>query len=73
MSHKERCQALFKSTLLILKNATIIIPIIEGMFFTIWDLVKPQKKEKTNGSDVDGSLRSESENITDTTGVEVVD
>ena len=46
MSHKERCEALFKSTLVILKNATIIIPVLEGMVFTIWDLIKPQKKEK---------------------------
>ena len=45
MTHKEKCQALFKSVLAILKNATIIIPVIEGMVYTIWDLVKPTKKE----------------------------
>lgn len=48
MSHKERCQALFGSFLVILKNVTVIIPVLEGMIFTIWDLIKPTKKEKVD-------------------------
>ena len=48
MSHKERCQALFGSVLVILKNVTVIIPVLEGMIFTIWDLIKPTKKEKVD-------------------------
>lgn len=48
MSHKEKCQALFGSVLVILKNVTVIIPVLEGMIYTIWDLVKPKKKEKDN-------------------------
>lgn len=59
MSHKEKCQALFGSALVILKNVTVIIPIIEGMIYTIWDLVKPKKKEKKDEEPKDAEVVKE--------------
>ena len=46
MTYRERTKAVCASILLILKNATVIIPVVEGIIYTIWDLVKPEKKEK---------------------------
>ena len=63
MTYRERTKLVCASILLILKNATIVIPVVEGIIYSIWDLVKPDKKEKTN----------ESEKITDTTASETSD
>ena len=46
MTYRERTKLTCASILLILKNATIVIPVIEGIIYSIWDLVKPEKKEK---------------------------
>lgn len=37
---------LFKSVLLILKNATIVIPLIEGVVYAIHDLLHPQLEKE---------------------------
>lgn len=37
-----------KLALSILKNATVIIPLIEGVVYAIQALVNPPKKEETN-------------------------
>ena len=62
MTYRERTKAVCASILLILKNATIVIPVIEGILYTVWDLIKPEKKEKQN-----------EEKITDTTAFETGD
>lgn len=45
MSYK-RGSLLFKSILLILKNATIIIPLIEGVVYSVHDLLHPQLEKE---------------------------
>lgn len=51
MTYRERTKLVCASILLILKNATIVIPVVEGIIYSIWDLVKPEKKEnKDDGS-----------------------
>lgn len=48
MSYRERTKAFCAAILLIAKNATIVIPVIEGIIYTMIDMVK-QIKEKKNG------------------------
>ena len=56
MSYRERTKLVCASILLILKNATIIIPVVEGILYTIWDLVKPEKKEKKDEESKDAEV-----------------
>lgn len=49
----------FKAVLLILKNATLIIPLIEGMIDSVYQFNHPQKELKDVGSEG----KSESEQI----------
>lgn len=46
MTYCERTKAVCASILLIVKNATIVIPVFEGIIYTIWDLFHSKKKEK---------------------------
>lgn len=50
MTYRERTKLTCALILLILKNLTIVIPVIEGVIYTVWDLIKPEKKEKTDES-----------------------
>ena len=50
MTYRERTKAVCASILLILKNATVVIPVVEGIIYAIWDILKPQKKEQKNGT-----------------------
>lgn len=46
MTYKERTKAVCASILLIIKNATVIIPVIEGIIYTIIDSISALKKVK---------------------------
>lgn len=48
MTYKEKTKAVCASILLIIKNATIVIPVIEGIIYSIIDLIEFKKKEKLN-------------------------
>lgn len=52
MTYKERTKAFCASILLILKNATVIIPVLEGIVYTIIDMVQAQKKIKSDSTKV---------------------
>lgn len=52
MTYIERTKAFCASILLILKNATIVIPVLEGIIYSIVDLVKVQKKVKSDSTKV---------------------
>lgn len=56
MTYRERTKAVCASILLILKNATIVIPVIEGILYTVWDLIKPEKKEKKDEEPKDAEV-----------------
>lgn len=55
MTYRERTKAFCAAVLLIAKNATIIIPIIEGIVYSIIDLVKPKKQDKEEIKDAEVS------------------
>lgn len=61
---------LFKSLMVILKNATIIIPLIEGVINTIYGLThhEEQQKEKKDESFIEEDKESK---VTDTYGIEL--
>lgn len=44
MTYRERTKAFCASILLILKNATVIVPVLEGIVYTIIDMIQAQKK-----------------------------
>lgn len=67
MTYRERTKLTCASILLILKNATIVIPVIEGIIYAVWDLVKPEKKEKKDES----AEEDKESKITDTYGIEL--
>lgn len=46
MTYREKTKAICTSILLIVKNATVVIPVIEGIIYTIIDTVKALKKVK---------------------------
>lgn len=46
MTYKEKTKAICASILLIAKNATVIIPVIEGIIYTIIDLIRLKKGDK---------------------------
>lgn len=48
MTYKEKTKAICASILLIVKNATVVIPVIEGIIYSIIDLIQFKKKEKEN-------------------------
>ena len=53
----KKSKLLFGSILLILKNATVIIPLLEGVVSTIRDILKPKKEgvkdeQKTTDAEV---------------------
>lgn len=52
MTYKERTKAFCASILLILKNATVIIPVFEGIVYTIIDMIQAQKKIKSDTTKV---------------------
>lgn len=52
MTYKERTKAFCASILLILKNATVIIPVLEGIVYTIIDMIQAQKKIKSDTTKV---------------------
>lgn len=52
MTYKERTKAFCASILLILKNATVIIPVLEGIVYTIIDMIQVQKKIKSDTTKV---------------------
>lgn len=49
---------LFKSILTILKNATIVIPLIEGVIETIYNLTHQEEQKKENKDVKDVSTRT---------------
>lgn len=52
MTYRERTKAVCASILLILKNATVVIPVLEGILYTIWDIIHPSKKDNKENKDV---------------------
>lgn len=52
MTYKDRTKAFCASILLILKNATVIIPVLEGIVYTIIDMIQAQKKIKSDTTKV---------------------
>lgn len=52
MTYKERTKAFCASILLILKNATVVIPVLEGIVYTIIDMIQAQKKIKSDTTKV---------------------
>lgn len=48
MSYREKTKVICASILLILKNATVVIPVIEGIIYAAIDLFHSQKKEEKN-------------------------
>lgn len=52
MTYKEKTKLFCTSVLLIIKNATVIIPVLEGIIYTIIDLIHPTKKDTTDGTDI---------------------
>lgn len=52
MTYRDRTKAICGSILLILKNATVIIPVIEGIIYTLIDSIKTIKKGKQDGKKI---------------------
>lgn len=52
MTYRERTKAICGSILLILKNATVIIPVIEGIIYTLIDSISTLKKAKQDGKKI---------------------
>lgn len=48
MTYKEKTKAICASILLILKNATVVIPVIEGIIYSIVDLISTKKRIDTD-------------------------
>lgn len=46
MTYKEKTKAICASILLIIKNATVVIPVIEGIIYSIIDLIQFKKEKK---------------------------
>ena len=46
MTYREKTKAICASILLILKNATVVIPVIEGIIYTLIDSISALKKVK---------------------------
>lgn len=46
MTYREKTKAICASILLIIKNATVVIPVIEGIIYTLIDTIKALKKVK---------------------------
>ena len=46
MTYREKTKAVCASILLIIKNATVVIPVIEGIIYTLIDTIKALKKVK---------------------------
>lgn len=61
MTYRERTKAVCASILLILKNATVVIPVLEGIIYTIWDIIHPQKKDKEKVTVTDAEVVSEAD------------
>ncbi len=62
MSYKERTKLVCASILLILKNATVIVPVIEGIIYTIWDVIHSSKKKKESKEEIkDAEVVSEAD------------
>lgn len=51
MTYKEKTKAICASILLIIKNATVVIPVIEGIIYSIIDLIQFKKKEQKNAEE----------------------
>lgn len=64
MTYKERTKAVCASILLIIKNATVIIPVIEGIIYTIIDSISALKKVKKDDQKIikDAEIHDWSEN-----------
>lgn len=64
MTYKERTKAVWASILLIIKNATVIIPVIEGIIYTIIDSISALKKVKKDDQKIikDAEIHDWSEN-----------
>lgn len=52
MTYRERTKAICASILLILKNATVVIPVIEGIIYTLIDSISLLKKAKKDGQKI---------------------
>lgn len=52
MTYREKTKAICASILLIIKNATVVIPILEGIIYSILDAVSALRKVKSDNKKI---------------------